>query len=35
LMKGPAYKVDKNIAEKYGKTNWLKNSQKSVKLKLR
>ena len=31
LMKGPAYKVDKNIAEKYGKTNWLKNKSKTKK----
>lgn len=30
LMYGPAFKVDKNIAEKYGKKKWLKNKPKML-----
>ena len=30
LMYGPAFKVDKNIAEKYGKNKWLKNKPKML-----
>ena len=29
-MYGPAFKIDKNIAEKYGKKKWLKNKPKTL-----